>query len=395
MPKGCCVAGCTANSVKNKGLKFHVVPLSGPRREEWLKAIGRCDVSPDGIVNLEKLWEPKSNYTYVCGRHFITGEKSNDQTEPDYIPSIFPTMSNSKIKFRMSNFNDNDNTNEPAERKENQLWENPTEENFPTLKQEDDEDSQVQEVLIVKVKEEEAEIVVTLEEEEDTAVAMKTSHLDDHNYFMDPDSMKEEVQDWMIPLNHNVEAEYSRETWSEDSNTERTHVERELRIFPRRSKRQRKVFPKGKNIVCLICKMRFKQTSELKQHMDVHSCPFCRKVFFKDRSLKHHMMLHTGELPFPCALCGKAFRTKGSVNYHIKMVHSLLKPFSCSFCQMAFKSDLHLKKHMYQHTGRRVYECSFCDKHFKLKYQLEHHKLQHKVSKKKTRTFKTFSLKMI
>lgn len=81
------MVGCTVNAIKNKGLKFHMIPLGGSRREKWLKAINRCVVKANGSV---KLWEPTSNYTYVCGRHFISGEMSRDCTSPDFVPSIFP-----------------------------------------------------------------------------------------------------------------------------------------------------------------------------------------------------------------------------------------------------------------------------------------------------------------
>lgn len=66
------MVGCSTNSDKNKELKFHLIPIGGTRRQSWLTAINRCEVRADGSVNQEKLWEPKSNYTYVCGRHFIT-----------------------------------------------------------------------------------------------------------------------------------------------------------------------------------------------------------------------------------------------------------------------------------------------------------------------------------
>lgn len=74
MPNFCIVIGCTNRSNRD-AVSFYAVPailnfkhkvelnrLSQERREKWLAAIGRSDLT-----------EGKIKYQKVCGKHFVKG----------------------------------------------------------------------------------------------------------------------------------------------------------------------------------------------------------------------------------------------------------------------------------------------------------------------------------
>ena len=52
----------------------------------------------------------------------------------------------------------------------------------------------------------------------------------------------------------------------------------------------------------------------------------------------------SGEKPFQCSLCPKAFKSNGELTQH-KRFHSEEKPFQCSLCQKTFKSNQHKQSH--------------------------------------------------
>jgi KRAB domain-containing zinc finger protein len=79
---------------------------------------------------------------------------------------------------------------------------------------------------------------------------------------------------------------------------------------------------------CEECGKKFKWTSKLKRHLQVHlnekchECDTCKKTFaYKDDLKRHNVTVHRNEKCHQCDVCGKSFPENRSLLRHFRAVH--------------------------------------------------------------------------
>ncbi|KAJ9591445.1 hypothetical protein L9F63_002051, partial [Diploptera punctata] len=155
-----------------------------------------------------------------------------------------------------------------------------------------------------------------------------------------------------------------------------------------------------KDIVkCDICGFTFDDSSILAIHTQLVHSTLCSKDTSNNRKEctkgGEQEKMSDEKRQFPCHLCSKAFKMRGSLMVHLRVAHSSIigsgksllgkvdpdnhseeRKFGCHLCNKSFRKEQHLTQHLKTHEGKQ-WECDVCSKMFTTKYFLKKHKRLH------------------
>ncbi|XP_067666885.1 zinc finger protein 850-like [Haliotis asinina] len=108
-------------------------------------------------------------------------------------------------------------------------------------------------------------------------------------------------------------------------------------------------------------------------------CNVCGKSFETHELMKAHYTEHLGGDVYKCSKCHKMFKQFPDLNKHSKTCKVSLKhvkAFSCGFCNKQFDKQDNIKIHIRRHTGEKPYKCQVCGKAFTASSGLRAHQIR-------------------
>lgn len=93
-------------------------------------------------------------------------------------------------------------------------------------------------------------------------------------------------------------------------------------------------------------------------------CNRCDKRFKRQFDLNAHMRTHDGQEPYSCSECGDKFNYLHLYRKHMNQHNSEDKGTECEECGLKIRFKSHVKVHMRTHTGEKPYKCGVCGRAF-------------------------------
>ncbi|KAM7346570.1 uncharacterized protein ACRADG_006446 [Cochliomyia hominivorax] len=129
---------------------------------------------------------------------------------------------------------------------------------------------------------------------------------------------------------------------------------------------------------CEICQKTFNQKAHYQYHMKLHNnernfkCTECEKAFITKTDLKIHQRSHTGQRPYVCNICNKDYLMMEHLKAHL-LTHTE-QEFQCDICKHKFATHKTLRQHVKTiHEDDPRFKCHFCGKPFRRKHHLQYH----------------------
>ncbi|XP_055334270.1 zinc finger protein 729-like isoform X2 [Paramacrobiotus metropolitanus] len=106
---------------------------------------------------------------------------------------------------------------------------------------------------------------------------------------------------------------------------------------------------------CAECQEKFKTRGKMEFHIKVqhkgYQCWYCAKVFYNSVQFGTHVVEHSVNGQYPCPACDKILSNYPKVNNHYRKCHDATRMKTCSVCQTVCFGDNQLDEHMATRHG--------------------------------------------